>query len=326
MMRLSSREVCGYWLLGTVVIVWVLSGFFIQQLFTTSSYDHPLPMTVYSVGLCSILLLIPRGLVRMEKSTPSLLNEQSNRGGPSLTQSQVILLGLIWLTAQLSYNVSLKYMSVSSNTAVSSLSSIFTFVFSVILLKKFRPTLLSILAIAISSIGILVIASSQPTSMDGQVNESPVGFLLAGISCCCYGLFTTLLKKFDPIESTSVVELFGKMGIVALIVGTLLIGIADSTGIDRLEFPSDPTSLIGITLNAIFGSVLSDVLLAKSVLLLNPLTVSIGLSMTMPLSLFIDSVVLKRHQFKTAYSVGMIIQFVSVCLISIDNHSRKRDS
>jgi solute carrier family 35 protein F5 len=322
-MRLTTREFYGYWLLGTVIVVWVLSGFFIQQLFTTSSYNHPVPMTVYSVGLCSILLLVPKDMLRWEKNTPLLLLEEQR--APALTQLKTLLLGFIWLIAQLSYNVSLRYMSVSSNTAVSSLSSIFTCIFSVIFLKNSPVSALSLLAIGISSVGILVIASSQPTSVDGQVNESMTGFFSAGLACCCYGLFTTLLKKFDPNEATSVVDLFGKMGIVALVLGSLLIGLADATGIDRFELPSDPASVIGITLNAIFGSVLSDVLLAKSVLLLNPVTVSVGLSFTMPLSLFLDSVVLKHHQFKIAYGIGMTIQFISVCLISIDNHSRKRD-
>ena len=318
---LTARETRGFTLLGSVIVIWVLSGFFIQNLFA-SSYNHPVAMTVYSVALCSLLLLIPARFRRHHLAEDLRLLRSSSPSFDGMSQLQIFCLGIIWLTAQLSYNVSLKYMSVSSNTAVSSMSSVFTFVFSILLLKRYTITALSLLAIGLSAVGILIISSVQPTGQG--VHESSTGIVIAMGSCCCYGLFTTLLKKFDADGVTSVVTLFGNFGLIACTVGSVLIVLADWTGIDPFALPTDWYSIVGMTVNALVGSVLSDILLAKSVLLLNPITVSIGLSLTMPLSLFLDSVVIGGHKFKPAYAAGMLVQFASICLISVDNHKQRR--
>lgn len=316
MIRVTSKESLGFCLLLSVIVIWVASGFFIQALFTTT-YNHPVATTVFSVALCSILLLVPDNFHR-PNDEPLLPKTARGRGPATMPFWQICLLGLIWLTAQLTYNVSLKYMSVSSNTAVSSLSSVFTFAFSVLLLKRHSFTALAVTAVALSTVGILLISTAQPTG-DG-VQESHKGFALAGVSCCCYGLFTTLLKKYNK---TSVITLFGYFGLIACVIGPILVALADATAVDPFAWPADIFSVAGIFLNALLGSVLSDILLAKSVMLLSPLTVSVGLSLTMPLSLFVDAVVLKNHQFKTVYAAGLVAVFSSVCLVSIDNHKQR---
>ena len=326
-MKLSRSEAQGFLLLSSVVVIWVLSGFFIQNLFA-SHYNHPVAMTVFSVGLCALLLCVPRSWregAEYEKKNVlgrSLISDvQNDEISLPISTRQVFTLGLVWIAGQLSYNVSLKFMSVSSSTAVSSMSSIFTFGFSWIFLEGYRATVYSVVAILLSTIGIFVIAYSQPAG--AGVEESPVGFFIAGLSCCCYGLFTTLLKKWNTNRPASVTTLFGSFGVVALCVGIPLVGLAHQTRFDEFEFPSK-SAVFGMSLNAVIGSVVSDILLAKSVLLLNPITVSLGLSLTMPVSMFVDSVVLQAHSFKAAYAVGVVLQFASVYCISVDNHRQHR--
>jgi drug/metabolite transporter (DMT)-like permease len=128
-----------------------------------------------------------------------------------------------------------------------------------------------------------------------------------------------MLKKFSLNASVSVVTMFGYFGVVALIVGSPLIFMADQVGFDSFAFPRSAVAVFGIIGNALIGSVLSDILLAKAVILLNPVTVSIGLSMSMPLSLLMDSVVVR-----SSCILAIFLQFTAVCLISIDNHRQKR--
>jgi solute carrier family 35 protein F5 len=314
MIRLE-KEVLGFALLSSVVVVWVLSGFFIQFLLTKSSFTSPVTMTVLSVGLCSVLLSLPD---RERKKDP-LLNSGKTR---TVFSRKIFLLGTIWLAAQLLYNMSLQRMSVSDNTAVSSSSSLFTFLFSIVLLRGYSFTLTAVAALASSCLGILLISLAESQSSTQLSQESKLsGFAMALSSCACYGLFTTLLKRFsqDPKFPKSVVTMFGNFGLVSLVLGIPLIVFCDTTGIDRFAFPVEPVAIIGIVVNALVGSVLSDILLAKSVLLLNPLTVSIGLSLSMPLSLLLDSV-----EIRTACVAAVGLQFTAVALISYDNHKQNR--
>ena len=305
-------EILGYILLGSVVVIWVSSGFFIQYLFKQSEFDHPVTMTVMSIGLCSLLLLLP-------SSSPDPLSDRK-ASLVSRKKSTLIYmwwLGLIWLAAQLLYNVSLRYMSVSSNTAIASSSSLFTFLFSVKFLRGYSFTPTAVAALACSCAGILLLSSLENTN--AKNNSSFIGFGMALISCACYGLFTTLLKRFTLSSPVPVTTMFGYFGVVAILVGTPLIMLSDYTGFDAFALPRTTVAIFGIVANAIIGSVLSDILLAKAVILLNPVTVSIGLSMSMPLSLLMDSVVVH-----SSCVLAILLQFTAVCLISIDNHRQGR--
>ena len=309
-------EVLGYCVLSAVVLIWVLSGFFIQFLFTESGYDHPAAMTVFSVGLCALLLLIPQ---KHEPAPTKVLLLERPVTSKTVVKQRVVL-GLAWLSGQLLYNVSLKHMSVSSNTAVSSASSLFTFLFSLALLPGYAVTLPAVLALLCSSMGIFLIASLD----DGGLTASPGGVLLAVAGCACYGFFTTMLKRFSRNdEEESVITLFGHLGLVTCIVGPFVVLVADRSGVDPFALPSSVRPVLGMLTNALIGSVLSDVLLAKTVLLLNPITVSLGLSFTMPVSLLIDSAV-GAKPFHLTYLAAMALQFTSVGLISYDNHVNNR--
>ena len=303
-----KSEVLGYVLLASVVIIWVASGFFIQYLFKASEFDHPVTMTVMSIGLCALLLLLPTGQ----------LEEKLLRSQPAWPhQSYLWLLGTVWLAAQLLYNTSLRYMSVSSNTAISCSSSIFTFLFSVKLLRGYSFTPTAVAALACCCTGILVLSSSQ-LSVNGA-KSNWLGFTMALVSCACYGLFTTLLKRFSTVSKLSVTRMFGYFGVVAIAVGTPIIVAADYVGFDSFAIPKSAVAIFGIVANALIGSVLSDILLAKAVLLLNPVTVSIGLSMSMPVSLMFDSVVVR-----SSCVAAIALQFAAVLLISLDNHQQGR--
>lgn len=304
------------------MVIWVLSGFLIQRILQPSEFNHPVTMTVLSVGLCSLLLLVPREFrePKYESNSKPLLKYEKSK---KLTE--IVILGIIWLAAQLLYNMSLRHMSVSANTAVSSSSSLFTFIFSVLLLRGYSITIPAVCALACSSAGVLLIATIDPEGSDTGSHSSVIGVIMAVSACACYGLFTTLLKLYYPSEhSMSVVSLFGYLGMVAWAIGIPLIALAHLTQIDSFSLPTSMRVVGGIVANSLVGSVLSDILLAQSVLLLNPVTVSIGLTLTMPLSSIIDSTVFGYHPFEFASLAAMTLQFTAICLISYDNRMNNR--
>jgi drug/metabolite transporter (DMT)-like permease len=187
-----KRQVLGFVLLGLVVVIWVLSGFLIQAILQPSEFDHPVMMTVISVGMCAVLLVLrPSNRIKSSQSE-SLLHAKP------MDRSRILFLGCVWLAAQLLYNVSLKYMSVSSNTAISSSSSLFTFIFSLWFLDGYKLTISAMTALVCSTAGVWIIASLQDHTT-GQ-SMSALGAVLATTSCACYGLFTTMLKKIFWVQ------------------------------------------------------------------------------------------------------------------------------
>lgn len=60
------------------------------------------------------------------------------------------------------------------------------------------------------------------------------------------------------------------------------------TGIEVFEWPNE-AALGGLTLNALLGTVMSDFCWAKSVVLLGPLLPTLGIALTIPLSMLVDS-------------------------------------
>ncbi|EER15433.1 conserved hypothetical protein [Perkinsus marinus ATCC 50983] len=76
-----------------------------------------------------------------------------------------------------------------------------------------------------------------------------------------------------------------------------------------------------ITVNGALGSVASDYLLSVAVILLSPLSAAVGLSLTIPLSLIVDSTILALHSFKSVYMLGSALVFAAVVLISWDTYN-----
>lgn len=283
---MSNQPILGYLSLSLVVLIWVGSGYLIQWIFSsadaTNGYkDNPIAMTVISMGLFSLLLLLPG-----EKSSKlsALLLKKGARKKFSfpLIDSHSLVLGSVWLFAQLTYNVSLKHIAVSTSSSISALSSFFTYAFSLALLKGYTIDKYVLCGIGFSITGIHLLVSDSGQNAPLSI----IGLFLAIFSCSLYGLFSVLLKKWTK-HTDSVTSLFGRLGTVAIIIGIPLVFVAHIFGIEIFRFPSI-FCFLAICGNAIFGSVFSDVLLAKSIMLLTPIIVSVGLTFTIPVSMLIE--------------------------------------
>jgi drug/metabolite transporter (DMT)-like permease len=212
----------GYILLGSVVVIWVVSGFFIQRLFAMH-YDHPVAMTVISVGLCAGLLIRKLFPGSVSPKSVSLLE---NPPSTPIGVYKIVILGLIWLTGQLMYNSSLREISVSTSTALSALSPVFTFLLSLVGLRGLQ-IVRGAAALVCCCTGVLLLASEQGDIVS-PTNHS-LGIFMATVGSFCYGGFSVLLKRWAR-DDQSMLDLFGWFGVVALIVGIPLIGLVDRIG------------------------------------------------------------------------------------------------
>ena len=112
-----------------------------------------------------------------------------------------------------------------------------------------------------------------------------------------YGLYAVILKKRVPEEAESDFDFSYFLGFVGLFNSLCLLPlfpIFNFTGIETFEWPSMKV-IQGLTLNAILGTVISDYCWAKSVVLLGPLLTTLGITLTIPISMIFDAYYEKKQ-------------------------------
>ena len=105
--------------------------------------------------------------------------------------------------------------------------------------------------------------------------DSAAGDLLGLASACCYGVYTTLLKRWVDDDSRIDMLLFlGLLGVFNTLLAWPGILVLDRLKLEPFDWPS--WSVLGfLVLNGIL-SVLSDYLWARSILITSPLVATIG--------------------------------------------------
>ncbi|KAF4714550.1 hypothetical protein FOZ62_000710 [Perkinsus olseni] len=127
-------------------------------------------------------------------------------------------------------------------------------------LLRVVPILATLLCVS----GVVVTAINQPKpDASSAVRETPLGYVLALGSACCYGVFTCCLKRW-VLDEGRMVYVFGMFGVIAFIIGVPLVIVCHFTGLEKLVLPTW-AQWGAITANAIIGSVVSDYMLSVAV-------------------------------------------------------------
>eukprot|EP00808_Paulinella_micropora_P010126 g65303.t1 len=202
------------------------------------------------------------------------------------TMQAALVICPVWFLANLCYNASLNYTSVTSNTILSVTSGLFTFMFGV--LTKTEPfSMLKLLGV-FSCIGGTVAVALDDKEVGGT--DRLEGDLICLLGAFLYGAYVTLLNYKLPSDDVVRMPLF--FGYLGLFNSTLLLPILlilYFTGVSRLDLLR--WDIFGwICLKGLFDNVLSDYLWARSVLLTSPTVVTVGLSLTVPFSILFDLV------------------------------------
>ena len=233
---------------------------------------------------------------------------------------------ILWFLANYFIAACLEYTTVASSTILASTSSIWTLIFGALLsVEKF--TIRKLIGTLASFAGIILISSIDLTgNSDKNRGDFPhkshrelaIGDALALISALLYGVYTILMKKRIGDEGRVDMPLFfGFVGLLNLV--TLLPGffILHFTGIETFELP--PTKKITtIVLVNSATSLVSDVCWAYSMLLTSPLVVTVGLSLTIPLSL-LGQMVVNGQTSSAMYWIGAVIVFLSFVFVNYES-------
>jgi solute carrier family 35 protein F5 len=236
---------------------------------------------------------------------------------------------LLWFAANYFAAACLEYTTVASATILGSTSSIWTLLCGSLMHVE-RFTMRKFLGVIASLAGILLISSVDVSGSTDEnrgsfphksTRELAIGDAMAFVSAVLYGFYAVFMKKRIGDESKVNMPLF--FGLVGLFNVVLLwpgLVILHYTGVEPFELPPTSRITIIVLVNSA-ASLVSDFCWAYSMLLTSPLIVTVGLSLTIPLSL-IGQMVLDAQYSGALYWVGAAVMFVSFIII---NHEDTQD-
>ncbi|QID81503.1 hypothetical protein GRS66_003883 [Saccharomyces pastorianus] len=327
----NKRWTLGLLMLGLVIILWVLSSFLINLIFEDDSYRKPFFITYINTA-AFIFYLFPtaKAVVVNYKDTGranvhrELIMEEEGTGSDS-NRSLSAEFCILWFTANLVTNASLAFTSVASQTILSTTSSFFTlFIGAICHVESLSKS--KVLGSFISFVGIIMVTKSDShqryqrhiADVSGDDNDAVrvlIGNLLALAGAVLYGVYSTLLKREVGDETRVNMKIFfGFVGLFNLLFLWPSLIVLDFFGWEPFSLPKDPKVVVIIFVNCLITFV-SDFCWAKAMLLTSPLTVTVGLSITIPLAMFGD-VIFKHKTMSALYLFGATLILGSFFIIN----------
>ncbi|XP_009785282.1 thiamine-repressible mitochondrial transport protein THI74-like [Nicotiana tabacum] len=213
------------------------------------------------------------------------------------TRSRVAKVSLLicpfWFLAQLTFNLSLKYTTVTSNTILSSSSSLFTFLVSLVFLGEIF-TWVKLISVLLCMGGTIIVSLGDSKSGSSKVASNPVlGDILALLSSAFYAVYITLIRKKLPDDDgksghASMAQFLGFLGLFNLLIFLpipLVLNFANLEPFNTLTWKQ-----LGLIVGkGMFDNVLSDLLWAKAILLTSTTVATAGLTIQVPLAAIVDT-------------------------------------
>ncbi|KAB2636547.1 thiamine-repressible mitochondrial transport protein THI74 [Pyrus ussuriensis x Pyrus communis] len=213
-----------------------------------------------------------------------------------------LLISPFWFFAQLTFNLSLKYTTVTSNTILSSSSSLFTFLVSLVFLGE------------------------------NAIASNPLlGDILALVSAALYSVYITLIRKKLPDEDdeksgrASMAQFLGFLGLSNLLI---FLPVALILHFSKLEpFYMLTWEQVGLIVGkGLLDNVLSDYLWAKAVLLTTTTVATAGLTIQVPLAAIVDSMTGNAPHFADYLGAGAVMIGFAGINIPSDAFNRPKEA
>ncbi|KAK3378410.1 hypothetical protein B0H63DRAFT_525644 [Podospora didyma] len=236
---------------------------------------------------------------------------------------------MLWFLANYFASACLEYTSVGSVTILTSTSSIWTLIFcAVTRIEGFAVR--KLLGVLASLAGVVLISTVDlsGSSDDNRGNfphksqtQIAIGDSMAFFSAIIYGIYVTVMKRRVGNEDRVDMPLFfGLVGLFNVMLLWPIFIVLHFTGIETFQLPPTGTIWAIIMVNSI-ASFFSDMMWAYAMLLTTPLVVTVGLSLTIPLSLIGEMIQYAQYS-SWVYWVGAGVVFLSFLFI---NHESQED-
>ena len=238
----------------------------------------------------------------------------------------------IWFLANYFYNYGLLYASITSSVVLANTSPAWVYLMSISCLvpafyrEKFDCVCAIMIGVSLSGFCLIAVSDKIDAESDEGDSGHPVlGDVLSLASAMSYAFYATYFKIKVPEEDEATFEFSYFLGFVGLSNDILLLAlffIFDATGFETFEWPPQDT-LVLLSVNAFFGTFISDYCWARSVLLLGPFVTTLGITITFPLSAIFDKIV-DDKKFTWLYFLGSVLIFTAFTVIIIKEFQRKR--
>ncbi|GAV62070.1 DUF914 domain-containing protein [Cephalotus follicularis] len=250
------------------------------------------------------------------------------------TRSRVAKVSLLicpfWFLAQLTFNISLKYTTVTSNTILSSASSLFTFLVALVFLGE-KFTWVKLISVLLCMAGTIIVSlGDSETSLSATASNPLLGDILALVSAGLYAVYITLIRHKLPDDDgknghVSMAQFLGYLGLFNLLIFLPVALILNFTKLEPFNILTwDEVGLI--VGKGLLDNVLSDYLWAKAVLLTTTTVATAGLTIQVPLAAVVDSLTGNApHLMDYLGGVAVMIGFAGITIPS-DAFSKSKDA
>lgn len=239
-----------------------------------------------------------------------------------------LLICPVWFLAQLTFNLSLKYTTVTSNTILSSASSLFTFLVSLVFLGE-RFTWLKLFSVFLCMGGTITVSLGDSQSGLRTVASNPLlGDFFALASAGLYAVYITLIRKKLPDDDgkngeASTAEFLGYLGLFNVVIFLPVALILNLT--KKEPFSTLTWKQLGLIIGkGLLDNVLSDYLWAKAVMLTSTTVATAGLSIQVPLAAIVDT--LTGHAPRFMDYLGAIAVMIGFTGINIPSDTFSKSS
>lgn len=238
-----------------------------------------------------------------------------------------VRLFLLMLSASAMFNASLEMSSVSIATLIASSSSLWSLLFARLILRE-PCTCARLACVALSMAGVALLVFGELDAHEKRRHGARLPLLrrsdlFANVlmlgSAVLYGLYAVILKRDVPSEKELPVPfLFGLIGLCSLWLALPLLTLLHVSHLERFSLPS-PEAFTLIICNALFGTMLANMLLARATLLTSPTVVTVGLSLSIPMAMLSD-VLRGRGHFNGLMLLGSVFTWIG--FIGIASNAR----
>ncbi|PFH59267.1 hypothetical protein XA68_12607 [Ophiocordyceps unilateralis] len=260
--------------------------------------------------------------------------EEQSAGTDKLGMRETAVLSfefsMLWFAANYLASACLGFTSVASVTILTSTSSMWTLVLCAVYrvehfsVRKLVGVTASLVGVALVSTVDLSGSSDEnrgsfPHKTPGQI---AAGDAMALLSAVVYGLYVTVMKRRVGREDRVDMRLFfGLVGVFNLVLLWPLFPVLHWTGIEPFAMPPTAKVWAVIAANSL-SSFISDMSWAFAMLLTTPLVVTVGLSLTIPLSLIGEMVQYGQYS-SFVYWIGAGIVLLSFVFINSESQEEE---
>ncbi|EMG48432.1 hypothetical protein G210_1003 [Candida maltosa Xu316] len=326
----------GVFLLIIALATWIVGLELVNVVLKGDDYNKPWLFAVitgssFTLNLLPDLVLLKKLFVKDSPEDIPLIETRSkekDEEDKELSTKEVLILAFQIAIIYYLYNIfgmsALRFTSASNQTVIGSTTSMFTLIIGAIL-KTESFSMKKALCVVASCAGVFMVSLSSNSGKGKFEPKNPLlGNLFALGAALMYAFYLLIMKvKCGTGEkSTNERRLFGYVGLMTLTLGIPLLYVVNFFDIETFEFPPpNNTILASILINGVF-SVISDYTSVLAMLLTSPLVVSLTLTSVIPITIFIDYLVLLStgNSIHTSfvYIFGIICILVAVILVNIN--------